>query len=275
MNPLFGRFEFMKKSLFAIVAALSAALAACAAPGHTGMRDFDARKISRTAPSPAWRVPTQLDFTLKHGTVVSAWRCGFFQDGMVRIQSLAAADGEFILVGGHALAVRGAVPLQRDVLEIVDDALLNQQLVTRLLQQASPQGPESVTSAQPVRVDEGDDPIGTETTNTARYFYAPWKLHGELRRADAGGIGFDLQFEAHTPSAAASSENFSVAGIWQQRTPVPQLGDDFPLAGWSIFRIRMGTRDAGGITIAGYVTTADSRRYQTLGELRASSPVGR
>ena len=80
----------MQKNLFVIVVILSAALAGCAAPGHTGSRSTDASGLSRTAPSPVWRVPTQLDFTLKHGTDVSAWRCSFSPDGTTRMQSLAA-----------------------------------------------------------------------------------------------------------------------------------------------------------------------------------------
>ena len=145
-----------------------------------------------------------------------------------------------------------------------------------MLQQALPLGPESVASNQRVQVDESNDPIGTETTNTSRYFYPPWKLRGDVRRVNVGSIAFDLQFDAHaTGAASARSEKFSLSGLWQQRTPATGIADDFSLAGWSVFRIRMGTRDAGGMTIAAYVTTSDSRRYQTLGELRAALPNAR
>ena len=233
--------------------------------------------MSRTAPSPVWRVPTQLEFTLKHGIDISAWRCSFYPDGTTHMQSLApdAAESELILVGGHALAARGVMPARRDILEVVDDVMLNQQLVTLLLQQALPQGPESVTLNQRVQADESNDPIGTETTNTSRYFYPPWKLRGEVRRVSAESIAFDLQFDTHTPDASARSEKYYVSGLWQQRTPAIRLADNFPLMGWSIFRIRMGTRDAGGVSVAAYMTTPDTRRYQTLGELRANVPNAR
>ena len=267
----------MQKIPFAIVAILSAALAACAAPTHTGPRAADANGLSRTAPSPAWRVPTQLELTFKYGAELSAWRCSYSQDGIVLMESLAAdaAGSALLLVGGRALAVRGAVSLRRDALELVDDVMLNQQLATRLLQQGLPQGPDSVTSAQRVQVDESNEPVGTETTNTSRYFYPPWKLRGEARRVATDSVEFDLQFEAHLAGTAARTEKYMLSGIWQQRTPAPGMADDFSLVGWSIYRIRMGTRDAGGITIASYVTSADSRRYQTLGELRAALPTGR
>ena len=145
----------------------------------------------------------------------------------------------------------------------------------QLLQQAFPQGPESVISTQRVQVDESDAPVGTETTNTSRYFYPPWKLRGDVRRVAADRIGFDFQFVAASAGAPARSEKYALSGIWQQRTPTPRFADDFSLLGWSVYRIRMGTRDAGGITIAAYVTTADSRHYQTLGELRGALPTGR
>ena len=266
----------MQKIKLAIVVMLSAALAACAAPTHTVPRGADAVELSRTAPSPVWRVPTQLDLTIKHGVEVSAWRCSYSQAGTVLMESLAAdaAGNALLLVGGHALAVRGAVPLRRDLLEFVDDVMLNQQLATGLLQKGLPQGPESVTATQRVQVDESDDPVGAETTNTSRYFYPPWKLRGEMRRATPDSIAFELQFDAH-PAAAARTERYFLSGLWQQRTPAPRMTDDFSLFGWSIYRIRMGTRDAGGITTAAYVTTPDSRRYQTLGELRAALPSSR
>jgi len=267
----------MQKLSLAIVAILSAALAACAAPTHTGPRAADATGLSRTAPSPVWRVPTQLELTFKYGAENSAWRCSYSQDGMVLMESLAAdaAGSALLLVGGRALAMRGIVPLRRDLLELVDDVMLNQQLANSLLQQAFPQGPESVISTQRVRVDEGDAPVGTETTNTSRYFYPPWTLRGDVRRVTADSIGFDLQFNAASAGVPARSEKYALSGIWQQQTPAPRLADDFSLLGWSIYRIRVGTRDAGGITIAAYVTTADSRHYRTLGELRGALPTGR
>ena len=259
----------MKKTVFAILAVLSALLAACAAP----QREPDAPSESRPAPTALWRVPTQLDLTLKHGTEVSAWRCRYFPDGVTQLEALApeAAGGAMLLVGGYALAVRGAIPVRRDVLEIVDDVMLNQQLATLLLQQAAPLGPDSLAAVHPVRVDESDAPISTETTNTSRYFSAPWKLRGELRRV-ASGIAFDLQFDAYPAGATLRNEKYALSGIWQQQTPTARLEDNFSLRGWSIYRIRMGTRDANGITIAAFVTTPDSRRYQTLGELRAALP---
>lgn len=252
-------------------------LVACAMPNHRAVRNTDENGLSRIAPSPVWRVPTQLEFTLKHRVDVSAWRCSFYSDGITHMQSLApdVAQSELILVGGYALAIRGAMPLRQDMLEIVDDIMLNQQLATLLLQQALPQGPESVTLNQRVHMDESNDPVATETTNTSRYYYPPWKLDGEVRRVSVDSIAFDLQFDAHTPEASAPREKYYLSGLWQQRTPVAKLADNFPLTGWSIFRIRMGTRDAGGVSVASYVTTPESRRYQTLGELRANVPTAR
>ena len=261
---------FMKKTLFAIVTVLSAMLAACAGP----QPEPDSPSLSRPAPSSVWRVPTQLDLTIKNGAEVSAWRCTYFPDGTTLMESLApeTAGGEILLIGGYALAVRGPIPLRRDVLEIVDDVMLNQQLATLLLQQAAPLGPESIAAAHPVLVDESDAPISTETTNTSRYFSAPWRLRGELRRA-AARMAFDLQFEAYPAGATLRNEKYLLSGIWQQQIPAPRIEESFSLKGWSIYRIRMGTRDAGGgITTAAFVTTPDSRRYQTLGELRAALP---
>lgn len=262
----------MQKIPFVIIAVLSAALAACAGSGTTGSHSADAVELSRPAPHPAWRVPTQLELTLKHGADVSAWRCSYAPDGTVLMESLApdAAGRALLLVGGRALATRGALPPRGDAMELVDDVMLNQQLANLLLQQAFLQGPEIVTLTQRVKVDENNDPVGAETTNTARYFYPPWKLRGDVRRVTADSLAFDLQFEAHNPGVSARTEKLSLSGIWQQRTPAAPIADDFSLAGWSVFRIRVGTREAGGITTAAYVTSTDSRRYLNLGELRAA-----
>lgn len=267
----------MHKRRIVTVAVLGSVLAACAVPDRAGRHAADVAGMSRADPNSAWRAPTHLELTLKHGADVSAWRCSYSPDGTVLLESLAtdAVGNALLLVGGHALALRGAMPLRRDALDLVDAAMLDQQLATRLLQQASPQGPELVMGPQRVQVDGSDDPVSTETTNTSRYFYPPWSLRGELRRVTANSIGFDLQFNAQPTNATARSEHYSLSGLWQQHTPAPQITDDFSLAGWSVYRIRMGTRDAGGISIASYVTSTDSRRYLTLGELRAALPAGR
>lgn len=259
------------------VTILSVLLVACATPEHAGMRNAGDASLSRSAPNPVWRSPTRLELTLKHGAEVSAWRCSYSPEGAVLIESLAAdaAGSALLLVNGRALAVRGAIPVQREVLDLVDDVMLNQQLATRLLQQASPLGPELVIAPQPVQVDESGDAISIETTNTTRSYYPPWKLRGQLRRETADSVGFDLQFNAQPAGAATRTEKYALSGIWQQQSPAKQIPDDFSLQGWSVYRIRVGTRSVGDISMAAYVTTPDSRRYQTLGELRSALPVGR
>jgi len=84
----------------------------------------------------------------------------------------------------------------------------------------------------------------------------------EIARRNAASnpdsIAFELQFDAHPRRRAARTERYFLSGLWQQRTSAPRMADDFSLLGWSIYRIRMGTRDAGGITTAAYVNHPDS-----------------
>lgn len=253
------------------------AISACALKKRSGT-DTDmviAPSIDDAAQAVLWREPTRLDLTYKHAQGAMRWRMTFAGDGMRRIELLdvatGAPNGELILVDGRTLLTRAVNTARNDVLEIVDDAMLSQQIATALLQQALPTGPAGVSAARKINVEDSGEPISAETSHTSRIFYPPWTVRGSARRIDADRVEFDMAFVAQINSAVYKEARLALAGMWHREAAAPKLPDDFPLSGWSVWRIRIGTRDAGGISTAGYITTPESRRYATLGDLRAAT----
>lgn len=257
---------------------LCVVVTACAVKKRGGSDLTTAPPLGDSSQGALWREPTQLDLTMKQNRDAARWRITFAQGGLLKVDLFDAASGapagELILVSGHTLLTRAVNLTRDDVLEYFDDAMLSQQIATALLREAFPAGPTQVAAAHKVNADDVGQSIAAETIHTSRVYYAPWTIRGTARRVDANSVEFDLNFLAQINSSTRKETRQSYAGTWRRDTVQPKLADDFSLLGWSVWRIRVGTRDAGGVSMAGFITTPEARRYQTLGELRAAVRPG-
>lgn len=256
---------------------LCVVLSACAVKMRRGGGTAGAPLVEDTAQGALWRQPTRLDLLLKQERSDARWRFLFAGDGMLKLDLLDAASGapkgELILVSGHLLLTRAVNTTRDDVLEYVEDAMLSQQIATALLQQAFPAGPARVTATHKIKVEDVGQSIAAETIQSSRVYYPPWTLRGNARRVDADSIEYEMTFIARTNSSVNDEVRLVHSGTWRREAVAPMLPDEFSLSGWSAWRIRVGTRAAGGgLSTAGYITTPEGRRYQTIGELRAATP---
>ncbi len=167
-----------------------------------------------------------------------------------------------LLVGGKAVAVTGDdVPSGKE-LELLDTAGLQVQLVEHILARAYPQGPSSVKGRKTIAITEKKEPIRIGTTGAKGYFSPPWRVTGEATPLAPDKVGFEFVFSFS--GEKKKSEKLAFAGIWHRDPEPPRFDDRLPLTGWKIYLL--GTRtDQGG----GYAT-AETERYQTLGDLRAA-----
>lgn len=263
----------ISKLKWMVMLILGMMLMSCAIKQRTELSGAEvALATNFTATGGEWRTPTQLDLVYQQALGTKHYRYVFAAEGMIKLEVLdaltGAAQGELLLVNGHTLLTRGLTAITGDHLELLDEALLDQQITTAVLQHAFMRGPDAVATQQNIALADAGQLISAETTNTARHFYPPWNLRGTLKRIDQESIAFDLTVIARISSAAERDSRYTLKGTWRRMQVAPRFADDFPLADWRVFRIRPGTRNVGDLTIVSYVSTPAARRYQTLGELR-------
>jgi hypothetical protein len=248
-----------------IVGLFAVIVGGCASPERAGEDGAASEPLSQE-----WRTPTHLTLVFKHGRDVTRWRYTFGSDGVIHLKADDGAAGEMLLVNGQVLLLRNLSVPAGSELEVFDDAMLKQQAALGLLQQAVRRGPETIKGTQKIDARDRGQPIGAETTNSSLYFYPPWDVRGSLERIAEERLAFRLKFEFSENSPGGKGATAELSGEWRRDKAAPKFGDEFPLEGWEFYRIQMGTRNSGGITVAGYVTRHEAKRYANLGELRAA-----
>jgi hypothetical protein len=223
------------------------------------------------AAEPPWHDGNRVVLALSDGASACTWDLQLGAGGDLRLvldERTPHGDrsGEIVIVAGAALLCRGGIP-EGEELDAVDGPGLMIKLVLELLGRAIPGGPAAVTG--PVRVDHGDlrEPLEVTTPSARASFAAPWRVQGEVRRADRAGIALELAFTYATDGGAASPR---LSGTWDREVPAPALDDRMSLDGWRV--CALGPR----VGAAALDFRAEPARWQaaTLGELRALAAPG-
>jgi hypothetical protein len=250
-----------------------AALVGCEAAKQSSLQSSRPEFPTMTQVGQMWRDVTSLEVRVRGDREPRHWIYNLSTAGINYVAQGRGGGGEMMLIEGKLLLARGMVFTAGNELDIFDDAMLTQQLVFNLLEVAFPQGPASIQDTLVIAVDERDREIRTETTNTTRVYFTPWNARAQVTRTNPDSLDYFITFDAPPSGPGGRRTRLELEGKWSNMPGTAGLPDDYRLDTWQAYRLRLGTRPSGGITMAVWVATPDSRRYRTLGEARAS--VGR
>jgi hypothetical protein len=172
------------------------------------------------------------------------------------------------------MAARGDMVKPGLEFELLDGAALSQQLVYRLLSAALPDGPDALgPGLKIVKIDYASEELGLQLTTptSQRAISAPWRVTGNLKRANGGAIEYDLQLQSGDAVAhAGSAYNPHLSGRLYRLAA--KLDDATSLQGWRTYRAGEqlaandhagSASDGAGYGMEGMLTVADARRQIT------------
>ncbi len=257
----------------AIIALVVSALAGCEAAKRSSLQDSAAPLPPMVRPGNTWREPTRLELHMRESRSSDDWTFDFSTAGIVHVTAggdAKAVNGEMLFIDGQLLLTRQLTLPAGAELDYFDDLILKQQLVVALLDEAFPQGPQAVVGSLLVALDDRGLPVHTETTNTSRVYYPPWSLRAQARREDAETLAVNLTFDTQSRGAGSQRMRMDIEARWSKAVMPLALGDEMPLEQWRAYRLRLGTKSSGGLTVAAWVAVSEARRYRTLGDARRS-----
>lgn len=213
-----------------------------------------------------WRDGNQFNVCLSDGVSVYNWQFEFANSDdvcMVIDERSPHGDrfGEFMVVAGAALLSRGVTLPEGDEIDAVDGPGLVLELIVELLGRAIPSGPAVLSTSMRIDLEEPEEALAVATLSASAIFQAPWRVQGEVRRANESAFVFDLVF---THGGGSDQLAPRISGTWTKTIPAPTLDDRMSLEGWSIFSL--GPRTSGGGL--DYGAGPAPWRATTLGELR-------
>lgn len=178
------------------------------------------------------------------------------------------SKGTLLLVGGQALAFKGFEPEKGFEIDPLDAAIVNLRLAVNLLTKAAPDGPVAVKAALPVKLADAKLPLIASTRSMNLQFPAPWSVTGQLKRADASTIAFDLVIEA-AGAKPGEKLRWTLKGTAGGASRAPTLPDSLPLAGFSAHRFAPRTQKPGHSSLT-FGTQKIAGPYATVKDLRAA-----
>ncbi len=160
------------------------------------------------------------------------------------------------------MATQGPIAEPGYELDALDGAILQLQLVTKLLGRAIPEGPATIKSAQHVDFSDSNTGVQIATPSAGGMMSAPWRVVGELKRGQSDSVDFDLAFTfpsregKGTTTLSFSGKLFNTANT--------KVDDQMQSATWNLFGVGPQSRKQGGSTIIDYSAAPETSTYKTV-----------
>jgi hypothetical protein len=174
--------------------------------------------------------------------------------------------GKIMMIGGRVMATQGPIAKPGYEIDALDGAILQLQLVTKLLGRSIPEGPATIKSSQ--HVDFADSKTGVEiaTPSAGGMMPAPWRLVGELKKGQGDVIEFDLAFTFPSGEGKGTTTMSFTGRLFNAINT--KVDDQMELATWNLFGVGPQSRKQGDATIIDYSAAPETNTYKTVADVR-------
>jgi len=222
----------------------------------TAWQDFNSFSLKVTSPG-------QPAYALYEGR--SDRETNDIQINIENSQPGSIAKGKILMIGGRVMAIQGPITEPGYEIDALDGAVLQLQLVTKLLGRALPGGPATVKAYQQVNYSDAKTGIQIATPSAGGIIQPPWHVVGYLKQIQPDVIEFNLTLTSpgqhqKKNTAALSGRLFNTAST--------KIDDHLSLDKWSLFGVGPQSRKQGDATIIDYSAAAETTAYKTVADVR-------
>jgi hypothetical protein len=186
------------------------------------------------------------------------------------------ALGKILLIGGRVMAIQGPVAEKGYEIDALDGAVLELELVTKMLGRVLPDGPVAVQKSRVIDYTDKKTGIQFATPSAEGFVRPPWHVVGELKRTPSDAIEFDLTLDTAGMGGPLEDEAQSHPVTMQfsgrfSKVEHAKLEDQLSLAGWNVFTLGVQShekRDSG--TTIDYNAAPATPTYKTVADVRKS-----
>jgi hypothetical protein len=180
------------------------------------------------------------------------------------------SKGKILMIGGRAMATQGPVTEPGSEIDALDAAVLRQQLVTRLLGEALPNGPGEVRGVRKVDFSKEKTGIKFATPSAQGFIAPPWRVRGDIKIVAQDVIEYELMLTSGTKGKPLDEGGEYAANFTGRlsKTATAKIDDTMPLDEWSVFRLGVQTRKEGNSTVYDYGAAPTTVTYRTVADVR-------
>lgn len=257
--------------LLGVVLVCLAAVASASAPeqkpcddpcGHpTAWQDFNSFTLKASAPGePAY----------------SQWQGRFDKetnDIQIDVENSkpgSVVKGKILMIGGRVMAMQGPIAEPGYEIDALDGAVLQLQLVTKILGRVIPDGPASVKSAQHVDYSDSKTGIQIATPSAGGMIQPPWHVVGELKRFEPDVVQYDLTLTYGSGGDTGKEKQRSTVAFFGRlfNSPNTKIDDQLRLDKWNLFGVGPQSRKHADSTIIDYSAAPATTAYRTVADVR-------
>ena len=223
----------------------------------TAWQEFNSFSLKVTTPG-------QQDFSIYQGSFDK--ETSDIQIDEENSQSGSIKKGQLLMIDGRVMASRGPITEPGYEIDALDAAILQLQLVTKLLGRAIPEGPGTIISSRHLDYADPHTGIQIATPSAEGMIQAPWSVVGELKKSQGDSIEYDLTLTFSSPQDKGK-RTMSFSGKLFNGSDT-RINDQMSLAAWNVFGVGPQSRNQGGSTIIDYSAAPETITYKTVADVR-------
>ena len=176
--------------------------------------------------------------------------------------------GVILVIGGRVMATHGSITQPGDEIDALDAAVLQQELVPRLLGRAVPDGPAKLQGTH--MIDFSDEKTGIQfATPSAEGFVAPpWHVRGQVTVIAKDEVEYQLALNGAPTTGTNGKQYASNFAGRLSKVSNARIEDSMALDGWNVFDLGVHTRKEGSGTIYDYGATPAATGHKTVSDIR-------
>jgi len=178
--------------------------------------------------------------------------------------------GKLLMISGRVMAVQGPIVEPGYEIDAMDGAVLELQLVIKLLGRVLPNGPSAVRSAQIIDYTDVKTGIKIATPSAEGMIQPPWHVVGEVKPAEAGAIKYQLTLTSRTGDrkAEANTENIVTLAGALSSSKNARIDDALSLESWKLFGVGVQSQKRQTSTYYDYSAAPATTNYKTVSDVR-------
>lgn len=185
-------------------------------------------------------------------------------------QAGKVVKGKILMIGGRVMAVQGPIVEPGYEIDALDGAVLELQLVIKLLGRVLPNGPTALRSAQIIDYSDVTTGIQIATPSAEGMIQPPWHVVGEVKPAEGSSIRYELTLTSKTGDQGAKARVDTVVSLAGTLSSVgsAKIDDHLSLERWDLFGVGVQSRKQQGATTYDYSAAPATTNYKTVADVR-------
>lgn len=178
--------------------------------------------------------------------------------------------GKILMVGGRVMATKGPVTEPGYEIDSLDEAILQQQLVVRMLGESLPKGPADIKGVKAIDFTKTKTGIKFATPSASGFIAPPWTVKGEIKVIANDVVEYSLLLTSGTKGKPADQGGEYSAHFDGKlsKTESAKISDTLSLEGWDLYGVGVKTRKEGKATAYDYGATPATTAYKSIADVR-------